>query len=108
MGPVVVRSTLHIRADIEAGKHVLAADEPVDAGGTDAGPTPYEILSAALGACTSMTIQVVAHRENIPIDSLEISVTNDRMYAKDCADCSSTSGYIHRFMVAIKVGGTLT
>ena len=108
MRPVIVRSTRSLRNDIEAGPHKLIADEPVEAGGTAAGPTPYDFLNAALGACTSMTIHVVAKRENIPVQSVEITVSNDRMYAKDCADCTSTEGYIHRFTVSIKLTGDLT
>ena len=108
MRPVIVRSTNSLRNDIEAGPFTLIADEPVEAGGTAAGPTPYDFLNAALGTCTSMTIHVVAKRENIPIESVEITVSNDRMYAKDCADCSSSEGYIHRFTVSIKVTGNLT
>lgn len=108
MQPVILRSAGTLRNDIEAGPHRLIADEPVEAGGTAAGPTPYDFLNAALGACTSMTIHVVAKREKIPVESVEITVTNDRMYAKDCADCTSTEGYIHRFTVSIKVTGDLT
>jgi len=108
MQPVILRSSGTFRNDIEAGPHRLIADEPVDAGGTAAGPTPYDFLNAALGACTSMTIHVVAKREDIPVESVEITVSNDRMYAKDCADCTSTEGYIHRFTVLIKVTGDLT
>jgi len=108
MQPVILRSSGTFRNDIEAGPHRLVADEPVEAGGTAAGPTPYDFINAALGACTSMTIHVVAKREKIPIDSVEITVTNDRMYARDCADCTSTEGYIHRFTVSIKVTGDLT
>ena len=108
MRPVIVRSTNSLRNDIEAGPYKLIGDEPVDAGGTAAGPTPYDFLNAALGTCTSMTIHVVAKRENIPVESVEITVSNDRMYAKDCADCTSTEGYIHRFTVSIKVTGNLT
>jgi len=108
MQPVILRSAGTLRNDIEAGPHRLVADEPVEAGGTAAGPTPYDFLNAALGACTSMTIHVVARREKIPIESVEITVTNDRMYAKDCADCTSTEGFIHRFTVSIKVRGDLT
>jgi putative redox protein len=108
MKPVILRSAGTLRADIEAGPYRLIADEPVEAGGTAAGPTPYDFLNAALGACTSMTIHVVAKREKIPIESVEITVSNDRMYAKDCADCTSTEGYIHRFTVSIKVTGDLT
>ena len=108
MRPVIVRSMQSLRNDIEAGPYTLIADEPVEAGGTASGPTPYDFLNAALGACTSMTIHVVAKRENIPVESVEITVSNDRMYAKDCADCTSTEGYIHRFTVSVKVTGNLT
>jgi uncharacterized OsmC-like protein len=108
MPPVIIRSVASLRNDIEAGPHRLIADEPVSAGGTELGPTPYDFLSAALGACTSMTMRVVAKRENIPLEGVEITVENDRMYAKDCADCLNTSGYIHRFNVAIKLIGNLS
>ena len=108
MGPVIVRSSRSFRADIDTGTHKLIADEPVSAGGTDLGPTPYDFLSAALGACTSMTLHFLAKRDNIPLEGVEIRVMNDRMYAKDCADCSSKSGYIHRFDVQIVLRGNLT
>ena len=108
MGPVVLEAGSGFSTIITAGKHRFVADEPVDAGGTDAGPTPYDFLSAALGACTSMTIRVIAKRENIPLEGTEIHVTNDRMYAKDCVDCTSSSGYIHKFEVRIKLIGNLT
>jgi putative redox protein len=108
MGPVIVRAAASLRNEIAAGEHRLIADEPVDAGGTDEGPTPYDFLSAGLGACTSMTMRVVAMRENIPLEGAEIQIVNDRMYAKDCADCTSSTGYIHRFEVRIKLAGNLT
>ena len=108
MQPVIVRSAGSLRNEIQAGPYTLIVDEPVEAGGTAAGPTPYDYLNSALGACTSMTIHVVAKREKIPIESVEVTVANDRMYAKDCADCTSTEGYIHRFTVSVKVTGDLT
>jgi putative redox protein len=108
MPPVTIRAGNSLRNDIEAGPHHFVADEPANAGGTDAGPTPYDLLSAALGVCTSMTLRVVAKRENIPLEGVEITVENDRMYAKDCADCTSSAGYIHRFTVGIKLIGNLT
>jgi len=107
-GPVLARSQNAIRVDIEASGHHLIADEPLDAGGTDQGPTPYDFLAAGLAACTSMTVNLVAKREHIPVEGIELKVSNDRMYAKDCADCASASGYIHRFTVEIKFLGTLT
>lgn len=108
MQPVIVRSGKSLRNDIEAGPHRMVADEPASAGGTEAGPTPYDFLAAALGTCTSMTLRVVATKESIPLEGVEITVENDRMHAKDCADCLTASGYIHRFTVAIKLIGALT
>jgi len=108
MGPVIARSEASFRVDIEAAGHKLIADEPAAAGGTDQGPTPYDLLSAALGACTAMTMHFLAKRDNIPLEGVEISITNDRAYAKDCADCTSQSGYIHRFDVQIRLRGNLT
>ena len=55
-----------------------------------------------------MTIRFLAKRDGIPLEGTEITVTNDRMYAKDCADCMTASGYIHRFTVKIKLLGNLT
>ncbi len=107
MQPVIVRAGNSLRNDIEAGPHRMIADEPASSGGTEAGPTPYDFLSVALGACTSMTMRVVADRENIPLEGVEIRVENDRMYAKDCADCLTQDGYIHRFTVTIKLTGNL-
>lgn len=108
MPPVTIRAGNSLRNDIEAGPHRFVADEPLSAGGTDAGPTPYDLLSSALGVCTSMTLRVVANREHIPLEGVEITIENDRMYAKDCADCTSAAAYIHRFTVIIKLIGNLT
>ena len=108
MKEVVVRGGTSFKTEIHAGPHTFYADEPADVGGTEAGPTPYDLLSAALGACTSMTVHVVAKRENIPLTGIELTITNDRMHAKDCADCSTAGGYIHRFSVRIRLEGDLT
>jgi len=108
MEPVIVRSANSFRNEIRAGKHTFIADEPSDAGGTDEGPTPYDLLSAALGTCTSMTLHFYAKREGIPLEGVEAVISNDRMYAKDCADCLTTSGFIHRFDVKLKLLGNLT
>ncbi len=55
-----------------------------------------------------MTLRVIANREKIPLEGTEVHVTSDRMYAKDCADCTSKDGYIHKFEVRIKLIGNLT
>jgi putative redox protein len=106
--PVVVRNHGSFRTEIEAGPHKIIADEPVSAGGNGEGPTPYDLLAAALGACTSMTLHFYAKREGIPLTGVEAVIANDRMHAKDCADCVTTSGYIHTFNVKLKLLGDLT
>ncbi len=108
MGPVIVRSAASFRTDIDVGRHHLIADEPPEAGGTDLGPTPYDLLSSALGACTSMTLHFYATREKIPLAGVEVEITNDRQYAKDCADCLTSAGFIHRFTVRLRLLGDLT
>jgi putative redox protein len=109
MGPVVVKSQRSFRTEIMAGKHTFIADEPPEAGGSDQGPTPYDLLSAALGTCTSMTLHYYSQREKIPLEAVEVSIVNDRMHAKDCADCMSSSGFIHRFDVKLHlIGESLT
>ncbi|HJW94368.1 MAG TPA: OsmC family protein [Thermoanaerobaculia bacterium] len=106
--PVIVRNHGTFRTEIEAGPHTFIADEPKSAGGNDEGPTPYDLLASALGACTSMTLHFYAKREGIPLEGVEAVITNDRMYAKDCADCATAAGYIHRFDVKLKLLGELT
>ncbi len=108
MEPVIVRSHGSFRNEISVGPHHLVADEPPSAGGNGEGPTPYDLLSAALGVCTSMTLHYYAKREKIPLEGVEVTLLNDRMYAKDCADCLTTTGYIHRFDVSIRLSGPLT
>lgn len=106
--PVIARSTKSLQVEIEAGRHRFVADEPIEMGGADEGPTPYDYIAAALAACTSMTLKIVAHREHIPLDGVQMKVTNDRMHAKDCADCMTDSGYVHRFTIEIHFEGELT
>jgi putative redox protein len=108
MEPVIVRSSGSFKNEVKAGNHSFIVDEPAHSNGSDEGPTPYDLLSAALGSCTSMTLHFVARRDNIPLEGVEVTVLNDRMHAQDCADCLTTSGYIHRFDVKIRLIGNLT
>lgn len=107
--PVIVRSRGNsFTHEVQAGSHQFILDEPPSAGGSDSGPTPYDALAAALGGCTSMTLLYYAKREGLPLEGVEVSITHDRQHAKDCADCMTSSGYIHRFRVVISLQGPLT
>jgi putative redox protein len=108
MATVQVRTGTTFETRIQAGAHLLVADEPESAGGTDRGPTPYDFLAAALASCTSMTLRFFANREKIDLTGVQVTVTHDRMYAKDCAECLSKEGYIHQFNVSLTLDGNLT
>ncbi|HEX6099754.1 MAG TPA: OsmC family protein [Thermoanaerobaculia bacterium] len=103
--PVVLRARGSFRTEVEAGPYRWVLDEPADVGGTGEGPTPYDMLASALGGCTAMTLQFYAKREKIPLEGVDVTVTHDRQYVKDCADCTSQSGYIHRFRVELALHG---
>lgn len=77
----------HIQAG-GAGAHSLIADEPVEAGGTDAGMSPYELRLSALGACTAMTLKLYIERKRLPITEVEVLLSFDRIHIDDCESCS--------------------
>ena len=89
MNEVRVKLTMKegFRTQITAGAHTLIADEPKEAGGTDEGPSPYELLLAALGACTAMTLKMYVERKNLPITDVDVSLTFDRIHIDDCESC---------------------
>jgi uncharacterized OsmC-like protein len=103
--PVVLRARGSFRTEVEAGPYRWVLDEPADVGGTGEGPTPYDMLASALGGCTAMTLQFYAKREKIPLEGVDVTVTHDRQHVRDCADCTSQSGYIHRFTVELALHG---
>jgi putative redox protein len=75
------------RTQIAAGGHQLIADEPAEAGGTDQGPSPYDLLLAALGACTAMTLKMYIERKRLPITEVEVMLSFDRIHIDDCESC---------------------
>ena len=106
--PVILRSRTPFRTEVEAGPHRWLLDEPADAGGANEGPTPYDMLAAALGGCTVMTLHVYARHKQWPLEDVAVRVSHDRQHAKDCADCTTSAGYIHRFKVEISLAGPLS
>ena len=75
------------RTEVEVGGHRFVVDEPVAVGGTGAGPTPYEMLLAGLGACTAMTLRLYADRRKWPLERARVSLQHRKVHAQDCADC---------------------
>ena len=109
-GLVIVRETRRGTFDQEiiAGKHHLVADEPVDAGGLDSGPGPYDLLLASLGACTSMTIRLYADRKKLPLQRVEVRLRHFRVYATDCAECETKEGMVDHIDREIRLDGDLS
>jgi uncharacterized OsmC-like protein len=108
MSEVIVSSDGFLKQQITAGAHTLIADEPREAGGSDAGPDPYSFLLAALGACTSMTLQLYAKHKGIPLEKVQVSLRNARIHAKDCETCDSKEGKIENIERYISLTGPLT
>ncbi len=108
--PVRSRSNGHgaFQQSIRAAGHDLTADEPVSRGGLGAGPDPYDFLSAALAACTSMTIRLYAERKRLTLPAYVVEVSHDRVYALDCTSClAGTDGRIDRFVLRIAFDGII-
>ena len=110
-GTVVVRSTGAGRftQDIEIGKHRLIADEPTSVnGGLDRGPSPYDLLLAGLGACTSMTLRLYAEHKKLSLEKVEVRLQHSKVHAADCADCETKDGKIDLVAREITITGDLT
>ena len=108
-GTVIVRETRRglFQQEIISGPHRLIADEPVNVGGLATGPGPYELLLAALGACTSMTLRLYADRKKMPLTRTQVRLRHSRIYAKDCAECETKEGTIDRIERVITLEGDL-
>lgn len=94
--------------DIIASGHRLIADEPEEAGGAEMGPTPYDYLLAALGACTVMTLRMYADRKKWPLAGVTVDLKHQKIHAKDCRECETAKGYVDRIERELKLVGELT
>jgi putative redox protein len=108
MSTVIVRSREGLRQEIEIGRHRIVADEPIEAGGTDAGPGPYDLLAAALGACKSMTMRLYAARKGWPLEGVSVRVAHARIHARDCEACETKEGMLDRFDCVVELYGPLS
>src|SRR5687768_4301831 len=96
------------RTEVDAGGHTLTADESGTVGGSNAGPSPYDLLLAAIGACTAMTMRMYATRKQWPLEDVTVRLRNGRRHADDCANCETQSVGIQRIERQIEMKGELT
>jgi len=109
-GTVLVRETRagRFQQEIMTGPHRLIADEPVRVGGLGSGPGPYDLLLAALGACTSMTMRIYAEHKQIPLQRVSVRLSHKKIHAEDCESCETKAGTIDRIDRTISIEGEVT
>jgi uncharacterized OsmC-like protein len=109
MSEVVITSQKNLQNEVRYGAgHSFTTDEPVSAGGDDAGPDPYTLLLGALGSCISMTVHLYARRKQWPVETVTVRLRQNRMHAKDCQECQDKEGFIHRIERSVEVTGDLS
>jgi putative redox protein len=108
MADVVVKSVKGLAHEIVAGRHRFLSDEPAAAGGTDAGPNPYDLLLAALGACTAMTLRLYADRKQWPLEAVDVALSHSRSHAADGAQCESADARLEVISRRITLHGPLS
>lgn len=110
MSEVTVTSLSNLQNEVRYGAdHTFITDEPITAGGEDAGPDPYVLILAALGSCISMTTMLYARRKGWPVEKVTVRLVQKRIHARDCAECTQTTeGYVHRIERTVSFSGELT
>ena len=97
-----------LRQEVEAGGHRWVADEPTSVGGAGEGPTPYDLLLGALGACTSMTLRLYADRRKWPLEDVVVRLRHHRIHRDDCVNCDKQDTSIERVERTLELKGPLT
>jgi len=110
MSEVTVTSLSNLQNEVRYGAdHTFMTDEPISAGGEDAGPDPYVLILSALGSCISMTTMLYARRKSWPLEKVTVRLRQKRIHARDCVECiQSDEGYVHRIERAVSFSGQLT
>jgi len=102
---VTVTPGAAFRTEVAAGRHVFIADEPVAVGGADAGPTPYDLLMAALGTCTGMTLKAYAERKAWPLEEVTVRLTHGKVHGVDEVQCADREARVDRIEREIRIEG---
>ena len=106
MATVTAELTSGTAVTLSDGRHRWLADEPPGAGGTDTGPTPYELLLGALAACTCVTLSLYCRHKGWALKAVSVRLSHDRVHAKDCEDCDKDdTGFIDRVTSDVHVAG---
>lgn len=96
------------RTEIAAAGHTVIADEPAGAGGANEGPSPYDLVLAAIGSCTAMTVRMYAARKQWPLEEVVVRLRNERKHAEDCEQCETHKVGIKRIERTIELRGSLS
>ncbi len=114
LSPEVIDNRVTVRTGAEgfytelfANGYPMVADEPSSYGGTGQGPSPYDYLLAALGACTSMTVQMYARRKKWPLETAVVRLRHEKIHAEDCEHCEEKDAKIDRFERELDLKGDL-
>ena len=94
--------------DIYTPEHHLVADEPASVGGANLGVAPYDLLLAALGTCTSMTLRMYAQRKGLNVDAIKVRLQHDRIDSKDCENCEEQKNPVDRIQRFLTIDGELS
>ena len=106
MATITADLTTGYAVEIRAGNHIWQADEPLEAGGTDLGPSPYELLMSAVAACTCITVSMYCQRKGWKLHSISARYELDKVHANDCEDCDvAEQGRIDRVRSEIFIEG---
>jgi len=105
---VVEGGRSHYRQEVSVGPHRYLADEPLDAGGRDAGPDPYELLLIALGSCVGITLRMYADRKQWPLEAVRTELSWARVHMADCADCEKEIKFTDGIEMELSLFGDLS
>ena len=106
MTRITATLTTGMAVQLSNGRHEWKADEPIDAGGTDTGPNPYELLLGSLAACTCVTIAWYCQFKNLPLESVSATYDFSRVHTDDCKDCDiPDKGFIEKIASNVHIEG---
>jgi putative redox protein len=106
MAQITAKLTSGMAVQMSNGRHVWNADEPLEAGGTDTAPNPYELLLGSLAACTCITISWYCQHKKIPLESVSTTYDFSRVHADDCKDCDiPDKGFIEKITSNVHIEG---